>query len=205
MTGDPDLELVKGCLSREPTVREESFAALFHKYENDVYNTAFRITGDAQLAYDASQETFLCVHQKLRHFRFQARFSSWLYRIAVNYSIDRKRKASKEPTISSEGGGIGSAEVVTEAALVDRKSTSPERVLWDKEFESKVQEVVVKLSAPLRVVVVLRFISGLSYGEIGEVLDCSVGTVKSRLSRALKALEPQLARLLEESRKGSAR
>jgi len=197
MKGDPDFDWVRGCLSGDPALRERCFSQLFEKYKDKVYTTALRITGDASSAQDAAQETFLTVFEKLHTFHFQAKFSSWLYRIAVNYSIDRTRKASKELPRFSEDVGIGSHEA-PRRSFEDPKSVDPEKVLHTKEFESQVQEILGRISEPLRVVVVLRFMSGLTYEEISSVLDCPVGTVKSRLSRAMKALEPLLIPLLGE-------
>lgn len=195
MKDDPDLELVEGCLSPNPAVRDRAFTSLFEKYKDKVYGTALRITGDANLASDAAQETFLSVYVKLRDFNRTAKFSSWLYRIAVNFSIDRKRKASKEPHISEEVGGNSDAH---EWDIVDVRSVGPESLASSKEFDARIQRVITKLSEPLRVVIVLRFLQGLSYKEIGEVLECSIGTVKSRLNRAIRALEPLLAPLQQE-------
>jgi RNA polymerase sigma-70 factor (ECF subfamily) len=195
MKGDPDLETVRGCMSEDPAIREASFTQLFEKYEDKVYATALRITGDATLAHDAAQETFLAVFEKIGTFHFKARFSSWLYRIAVNFSIDRTRKASKEPPVVSEDPGEGSSHRPHRSGE-DPQSVDPEKIACTKEFEARIQEVIARLSEPLRVVVVLRFMNGLTYEEIGEVVGCPVGTVKSRLNRGLSALEPLLEPIL---------
>ena len=200
MKGDPDLETVQGCLSDDPALRDASFTQLFEKYKDKVYSTALRIVGDPSLAYDAAQETFVTVFEKVHTFHFKAKFSSWLYRIAVNISIDLLRKHSKEPLVVSEDVGEGSPDG-PRWALGDPKSVDPEKIASTKEFESRVQGVIARISEPLRVVIVLRFANGLSYEEIGEVLECPVGTVKSRLSRALRALEPLLLPILGSERR----
>ena len=198
MIDDPDQEHIRDCLSATKATRDRGFTALFEKYHEKVFNTAYRITGDAALASDATQETFLSVYQKISKFHQQARFSSWLYRIAVNFSIDRKRKASKEPQILSED--VGPESDSHEWDIVDLKSVDPESLASSKEFDSRIQQVISRLSEPLRVVVVLRFMNGQSYKEIGEILGCSIGTVKSRINRAMAALEPLLSPILEEER-----
>ncbi len=195
MKDDPDRELVEDCLSPDKRVRDRAFTSLFEKYKDKVYTTAYRITGESSLAYDATQETFLSVYRKIGDFNREARFSSWLYRIAFNFSIDRKRKASKEPLLHEEAGSPSGR---TEWDIVDERAVDPESVASSKEFESRVQGVIDRISEPLRVVVVLRYVNGLSYKEIGEVLGCSIGTVKSRLNRAMAALEAPLGRLLQQ-------
>ncbi len=198
MKDDPDLPLVEDCLSPERVTRDRAFTQLFERYKDKVFNTAFRITGDSALASDASQETFLSVYQKIGDFNRKSKFSSWLYRIAVNFSIDRKRKASKEPLLSSED--IGTRPDGQEWDTVDQRSVDPESVASQKEFEARIQAVIGRLSEPLKVVVVLRFMNGLAYKEIGEILGCSIGTVKSRLNRAMAALEPLLTPIRLEER-----
>jgi RNA polymerase sigma-70 factor (ECF subfamily) len=199
MTADPDLECIQGCLYGDRACREVFFEKLFRKYEDRVYSTALRITGDPALAHDAAQETFLTVFQKLDTFQQHAKFSSWLYRIAVNCSISKTRKTSKEPPVVSEDVGVGSTDHPPRT-IVDPGSVDPEKLASSKEFESKIQEVVERLSEPLRVVVVLRYSNGLSYKEISQVIGCSVGTVKSRLNRAMRALEPMILPILEKER-----
>jgi len=197
MKDDPDLPLVRRCLSRDPGVHGPAFEQLFRKHRSTVYNIALRITGDAGLASDACQETFLSVHQKLAAFQGQARFSSWLYRIAVNFSIDRKRKASKEPQIIAEDVGLTSDG--SEWDFVDVRSVDPESLATSKEFRARILAIVDRLSDPLRVVIVLRYFEAMSYERIGEILGCSIGTVKSRLNRAKAALESKLLPIVQEA------
>lgn len=201
MNDDPDLPHVRDCLSKSKETRDRGFTALFEKYKDKVFSTALRITGDSSLANDATQETFLGVYQKISNFNQQAKFSSWLYRIAVNFSIDRKRKASKEPQILSED--VGQESDSHEWDIVDFRSVDPESLASTKEFESRVQKVITRLSEPLRVVVVLRYMNGESYKDISEILGCSIGTVKSRLNRAMASLETLLTPILDQDRSGN--
>src|SRR5215211_1313153 len=94
MKSDPDRELVSACQGTQPTGLDGPFRDLYDQYKDRVYNVCYRITGNATDALDASQETFGIMFRKIREFRFESKFSSWVYRIAVNASIDMKRRQS---------------------------------------------------------------------------------------------------------------
>src|SRR5690349_5727680 len=91
---DPDRELVEACQVGEPTGLDGAFRQLYEQYKDRVYNVCYRISGNPTDALDASQETFGILFRKIVEFRFESKFSSWVYRIAVNASIDLKRRTS---------------------------------------------------------------------------------------------------------------
>ena len=91
---DPDRALVEACQATTPSGLEGAFRRLYDEYKDRIYNVCYRITGNATDALDASQETFGIMFRKIGEFRFESKFSSWVYRIAVNASIDHKRRAS---------------------------------------------------------------------------------------------------------------
>ena len=93
MNDDPDRLLVEACQATAPDGLEGAFRTLYDAYKDRVYNVCFRITGNAADALDSSQETFGILFRKVGDFRFESRFSSWVYRIAVNAAIDQKRRA----------------------------------------------------------------------------------------------------------------
>lgn len=198
MTEDHDLELVRRCQSDDPDVHEPAFRDLYELYRDRVYNTAFRVVGNASDAADVSQEVFLTIFRKIGEFQFSSRFFTWLYRITVNLSIDRKRRIRSAPQAVGEGAGHGP----NLAALEDEGTPAPDA--WaDAEFlEQKVQRSINRLSPKLRAIVVLRYIEGLAYADIAKVMSCSIGTVKSRLNRAHRNLESLLRPVIETMAEG---
>jgi len=188
MTEDTDFALVRRCQSDEPEVFEPAFGELYEKYADRVFNTSFRVVSNAADAADVTQEVFLTIFKKIAEFQFSSRLFTWIYRITVNLSIDRRRRGQSMPTVLVESG----VESGVLNSLPDERIGSPED--WaDQQFLSeKVQASINRLSPKLRATVTLRYIEGLSYGDIAEVMECSIGTVKSRLNRAHGNLEELL-------------
>lgn len=169
-------------------------------FRDRVYSVAYRITGNPADALDASQETFFILNRKIKDFRFQSKFSSWVYRIAVNASIDLCRRSAMKNTASLD-------------LLTDDPQRNPERSGYtpvdqsvarpmanaeNAELAAEIQMTIQKLSPKLRTIVTLRYFENLTYEEVAQVLNCSLGTVKSRLARAHAALEPFLLRISEK-------
>lgn len=194
MNLDPDLELVQQCQSRDPAVYEGAFYQIYEKYGERVYNISYRILGDSEDALDVTQDAFLTLFKKIAEFRQDSRFFTWFYRIVVNLSIDQRRKRSSAPLVTE------SDREGTMAELADKKSDTIEKLAWNEFLEKNIQASLLKISPNLRVVTVLRYIEGLSYAEIADVLDCSIGTVKSRLNRAHKNLEASLQPVIKSVR-----
>ena len=197
MNADPDTELVLACQRSAPSGLAGPFRDLYERFKDRVYNVCYRITGSPSDALDASQETFGIVFRRLGEFRFQSRFSSWVYRIAVNSSIDMKRRARTRR--------IASLEAIQETGpegsrfdIPDERVEMPIASASRKELEAEVQRALDRLSPKLRAIIVLRYIQSLSYEEIAETLKISLGTVKSRLSRAHEALDRELTPLLDK-------
>ena len=195
MHSDPDSELVLACQRTSASSLEGDYRRLYDRYKDRVYNVCFRITGSPSDALDASQETFGILFRRIREFRFESRFSSWVYRIAVNASIDVRRRA-RSRRISSLENIQGADENKYE--LADRGVEMPSISASRREFELAVQHAISRLSPKLRSIVVLRYIENLSYEEVAETLRISLGTVKSRLARAHEALDRELAPVLDK-------
>lgn len=195
MNRDPDAELVQLCQQVTASSLEGDYRRLYDRYKDRVYNVCFRITGNPSDALDASQETFGILFRRIGEFRFESRFSSWVYRIAVNASIDVRRRARSRRTASLDA----MQQSPTERARfeptdkVDMPSISASR----RELEQAIQLAISRLSPKLRTIVVLRYIENLSYEEVAETLRISLGTVKSRLARAHEALDRELAPVLD--------
>jgi RNA polymerase sigma-70 factor (ECF subfamily) len=170
----------------------EAFRPLYERYKDKVYNTAYRITGDASLAEDVTHDVFVLVYERLGQFRQRSRFSSWLYRVAVNRATDAVRRRRRERWLFPARVGED-AEEGEVAATAER---SPEQAVESAELAEAVAGALGELSLKLRTVVVLRYFEGLRYEEIAQVIGRSVGTVKSRLSRAHGKLWPELEKFL---------
>jgi len=198
MKRDPDLDIVKGCQSDNQEEFSRSYEELFKRYKDKVFNVAYRITGSDSDAADVAQEAFIVIYRKIKDFRFDSKFSSWLYRVVVNLGIDRRRKKSSKIFSASES--LEHLQVQEAPELVDRKEPAAEEVVGGKEFESFVQSCIDQLSPKFSSILILRYIEDLSYKEIGEILRCSIGTVKSRLARAHRALEAVMTPFLERYR-----
>ena len=191
MTPDPDAELVLACQRNPASALQGDYRKLYETYKDRVYNVCFRITGNPSDALDASQETFGIVFRRIQEFRFQSRFSSWVYRVAVNASIDLRRR--------SRSRRLTSLESLQEATSIsDRMVEMPSASASRHELEQEIQRAISRLSDKLGTIIVLRYVQNLSYEEIAETLNISLGTVKSRLARAHEALDRELTPVLDK-------
>ncbi len=204
MTPDADVALVKACqaaLSSEGQQGLEGpFRELYELYKDRVYNVCFRICGNGADALDASQETFGILFRKLPDFRFQSRFSSWVYRIAVNASIDLRRRSRRLNSIDGllqDGSGQDLDGMSVARELTDERAEQPVQAMTRHELEQQIQAAIDRLSPKLRAITVLRYIEALSYEDISESLQISLGTVKSRLARAHDSLDRELTPILD--------
>jgi RNA polymerase sigma-70 factor (ECF subfamily) len=181
---DPDLDIVR--LARRRSTRNVAMGVLYERFSERVYNVALRIVHRPEDASDVLQDVFVLLFRKIHRFRAKAVFASWVYRITVNVSLDllRRRRRAPRPTVS---------RAVLDGPQETSDLTQPERRATLHDLEDHVQLALGELSDRLRIVVVLRYLEGLSYADIAEILDCSIGTVKSRLNRAHTALREQLA------------
>jgi RNA polymerase sigma-70 factor (ECF subfamily) len=179
---ETERELVEACRRGE----RDAFRALFEKHKDRVYSIALRYSGDPAAAMDIAQETFLKLFSSIRGFRGESGFESWLFRLVVNKCLDQKRRTRRlMPMVDG---------------LLDLLR-APGRSAMDEilraEQGSRVRSAVGALPPDQRMVIVLRYTEGLSYGEIAEALGCSAGTVASRLNRAHRTLERRLSRIVE--------
>ena len=189
--GDPDASLVARVQAGESSAFEE----LYERYKTKVYNTAYRVTGNAADAADVTQEVFLNIFRKIGLFEFRSSFSTWVYRMSVNASIDRYRKVTRHPTVSTDDETF--QETRAFKAMADEKAAGADEESAKKEFDVQIQEVMSLLPSKLRTAVVLRYVQDLSYEQVAQVLGCSQGTVKSRLNRAHAKLKKLLKRVVQ--------
>jgi len=167
---------------------DDAFAVLVTRYRAKVFSLAFRMVGNYEEAEDVSQEAFINAYRALGTFRLGDRFSSWIYRIATNLSIDHLRKRPhREISIDAPANAEGDMFI----QLPDT-SNDPERRVVEAEFKAMVEKAIQELSPAYRAVVVLRHVHNLSYEEIADVIKIPLGTVKTRLFRAREMLKTRV-------------
>lgn len=171
----------------------KAFDELVIRYQQKVFNVAYRILGDYHEANDVSQDAFVRVHHSLRNFRRDASFYTYLYRIVVNLCKNRikTRGAQRERIAISLNDPVETDEGIEQREIKSHEPT-PREILDGKERDKLVQEAIGSLEDGFREIVVLRDIEGLPYEEIAEILKADLGTVKSRLHRARMALKDKL-------------
>jgi RNA polymerase sigma factor (sigma-70 family) len=168
-----------------------AFDRLILKYRERVYGIVYNMTSNREDAADLTQDSFIKAFQSIHRFGGQSSFFTWLYRIAVNSTLSHLRKSRLRSFFSLER--VNSDEPVSReiiAALTDK--TGVERDTFVRELHEKLNDAMQKLSIKHRTVITLFEIDGLSHHEIAEVMDCSVGTVRSRLHYAKQLLQAEL-------------
>ncbi|WP_347491534.1 RNA polymerase sigma factor [Desulfoscipio sp. XC116] len=184
------------CLPDEVLVQKtkkgdlDAFDELVRRYEAKIYGLAYRFMGNHADASDLTQDTFIRLYKVLAGFRGDAAFSTWLYRIAANICRDELRKRQRRRSVSMDEMIEASPANMPTAD----DSYSPEETVQRREVQRQVQICLSKLSEDHRLILIMREIQGLSYEEIADVLQCSLGTVKSRISRARNALKEKMRR-----------
>ncbi|MGH9159485.1 MAG: RNA polymerase sigma factor [Vicinamibacteraceae bacterium] len=176
-------------LDRSAPEDHGGFEAIVHTYERRVYNLACQMLGDREEARDAAQEIFLRVHQHLESFRSEAKFSTWLYRVAMNYLLNYRRRWLRTRLERLEDRPTSGW---TEPVFT---GPEPEQQLLEKEEAEVVRRSITKLPPKLRAALVLKDMQGLSYSEIGDILGVTEGTVASRLNAARSRLAHRLRHL----------
>lgn len=174
-----DQELVEAALRGDTS----AFKALYERYRVPIYNLIHYTIGSIESSEDVLQSVFIKVFQNLQRFRQEASFKTWLYRIAINEAKNFRR--------TIRGGQVPIESVVGTTAELDFRS-SPEMAHFEKQRRDIVFGAVRDLPEKFRTVIVLKYVDDLSYEEIAQVLSTRIGTVASRLSRALLELEQKL-------------
>ena len=173
--------------------QRDAFGMLVRRYQDRLYNTVCRLVGDDDRARDIVQDAFIAAYQALDRFHGNAKFYTWLYRIAVNASISAQRRRRRRPdplSIDTQLAPTGDEP----GAPVD--ATRPSRHLEEVETQQAVALAIDSLSPDYRAVVVLKDMEGYDYRTIAEILECPVGTVRSRLHRARLQLRETLKDLV---------
>ncbi len=174
----------------------EVFDILVRRWENRLFNVIYRITGDFETSRDIRQEVFLRVYQSAKGYRSDGHFSTWLYRIAINCSINELRKRKRRQTIPLNMPESGEGQTVQNELLDD--SPGPEEVIQQNELSEHIRDALRCLPDEQRVVIVLRHYEGLKFQQIASILNCPLGTVKSRMHHGLEQLRSKLKRYCRE-------
>jgi RNA polymerase sigma-70 factor (ECF subfamily) len=167
--------LIAECLKGDPT----AFGVLVRRYQDRLFNTVYRLVGNAEDARDVVQEAFLHAYQALDSFKGDSLFFTWLYRIAVNTAISLKRKQRVALRLDSDRNGEPSFE-----PLDPSETSRPGHALEQAEQEKRVQQALQRLSPEHRAVLILKDMEGQKYETMAEVLQVPIGTIRSRLHRA---------------------
>ncbi|MEX0679397.1 MAG: sigma-70 family RNA polymerase sigma factor [Pirellulales bacterium] len=177
-------------LAYRDSADREAFTELVHRYERELYSYLRRYLGDAPMAEDAFQATFLQVHLKCDQFEEGRKFRPWLYTIATNQAIDSQRRNKRHKSVSLDRNTRpeGSDDVGTLMDLLTSREPAPERRMEATNERDWVRDAVAGLPDGLRDAVHLVYYQGLKYREAADILDIPVGTVKSRLHSAILKL-----------------
>jgi RNA polymerase sigma-70 factor (ECF subfamily) len=191
---DSDLMLVERTVAGD----QRAFELLVIKYQRRIQRLIGRMVRDVDLVEDIAQETFIRAYRALHQFRGDAQFYTWLYRIAVNTAKKTLMELKHDPTVSESS--FRSSDDEDETSRPRNEPTSdetPESVLAAKEIGAVVNAAMEALPEDLRQAVTLREIEGLTYEEIAVVMNCPIGTVRSRIFRAREAISAKIRPMLE--------
>jgi RNA polymerase sigma-70 factor, ECF subfamily len=176
--------------------RETAFRELIRRYERPVFSVIYRMVHDRELAEDLAQETFIKVLNALDRYDPKYKFSSWIFKIAHNATLDQLRK--KEPeTLSLDGSPHASTQEQTEASsftAVDTTET-PEQYTQSKQLGSEIEAAIEQLRPEYRAAIVLWHIEGRPYDEIADIMGLPLGTVKTYIHRGRNELRGMLQHL----------
>ncbi len=193
---DSDQVLVERTLAGDA----RAFEFLVLKYQRRVERLIGRLVRDADLVEDLAQETFIRAYRALGQFRGEAQFYTWLYRIAVNTAKKALVELRRDPMVTETALRNAAAGDDDETSVVENDLTSPETpesLLAAKEIANAVQAAMQALPEELRQAVTLREIEGLSYEDIAAMMNCPIGTVRSRIFRAREAISARVRPLLD--------
>ena len=189
-----DAALVRKCQGGDL----EAMSCLIVKYQDRAYNTIYKICQNYDDAAELTQDTFVKVLENIHSFRGKSSFYTWLFRVAVNHTLNYcKRRFKLSPmSLDAENDQFEESKQKLQTVLADPNGVDPVVVAQQKELAQIIVNLIAQLQQEYRVVLVLRDIEQMSYDEIAEVLEIETGTVKSRLSRGRAKLRQLLETVL---------
>jgi len=174
---------------------------LILRYQNRIYNVILKMCGNPDDAAELAQETFVKVIESIDKFQGKSSFYTWLFRIAVNLTLNHCQRSSRTATRSLDAEETtepdGTASQALRDCLSDERALDPAAVAQSRELCELAKKCLMQLEEPQRAVVVLRDIEGMDYAQIADVLNIELGTVRSRLSRARSSLRDILEAMLK--------
>ncbi len=192
MAQDTDQELVK----RVQKGDQAAFDMLFARYQVRILNLIGRYVRDADEVRDVAQEAFIKAYRAIPRFRGDSQFYTWLYRIAINTAKNHLVSRSRRPPSSDVD--IEDADYRDDADML-RDSEDPESALARDQLQSTIHDALTQLPDDLRSALTLREFDGLSYEQIADILECPVGTVRSRIFRAREFVDQRIRPLLDNT------
>ena len=178
----------------------KAFEMLVVKYQRRIERLIGRMVRDVDLVPDIAQETFIRAYRAIPQFRGESAFYTWLYRIAVNTAKKALMELKRDPLVTESARASREDDDEGGASRVENELTNgetPEAVMASKQIASAVNFAIEALSDDLRQAITLREIEGLSYEEIAALMNCPIGTVRSRIFRAREAIAARLRPLLD--------
>jgi RNA polymerase sigma factor (sigma-70 family) len=173
----------------------QAYDDLVKRYQERIYATIYHMTSNHEDANDLAQDSFIKAFQALKSFKGGSTFYTWLYRIAVNKTINFLKQRKNRTHMSLNDIDFNAEHDSDLIALISEKT--PRRDAGLNELQKKLNEALLKLSEPHRLVVVLHDVQGQSHEEIAEIMDCNIGTVRSRLFYARQQMQAELADYLK--------
>ena len=184
----------KALVERVQRGDKKAFDLLVLKYQTKIVKLVSRYVRDQGDALDVTQDAFLKAYRALPNFRGESAFYTWLYRIAINTAKNHLVTVSRRPAeVDLSGGDDDESQLDS----LQKEMETPENLLLTKEIQDTIIQTIERLPDDLRTAITLRELEGLSYEEIATVMDCPIGTVRSRIFRAREAIDNQLQPLLE--------
>lgn len=190
---DSDAMLVERAVAGD----QKAFELLVIKYQRRIQRLIGRMVRDVDLVEDIAQETFIRAYRALAQFRGEARFYTWLYRIAVNTAKKALMDLKRHPTVSENFFKSGDDDETSPVENELSSAETPDAVLASKEIAAMVNAAMEALPEELRQAITLREIEGLSYEDIAQAMNCPIGTVRSRIFRARESISEKVKPLLE--------
>ncbi|WP_223703149.1 RNA polymerase sigma factor SigW [Sutcliffiella deserti] len=182
-------ELIRKRIKQVKKGDQDAFGEIVEIYKDKIFQLVYRMVGNAHEAEDVAQEAFIRAYININSYDINRKFSTWLYRIATNLTIDRIRKKKPDYYLDAEVAGTDGLTMYSQVAA---DIALPEEEVESLELQNEIQRQILKLPDKYRSVIVLKYIDELSLIEISEILEIPVGTVKTRIHRGREALRQQL-------------
>ncbi|WP_456277036.1 RNA polymerase sigma factor SigW [Bacillus sp. AK128] len=181
--------LIKNRIKQVKNGDQSAFGEIVEIYKDKVFQICYRMIGNSHEAEDLAQEAFIRAYVNIDSYHIDKKFSTWLYRIATNLSIDRIRKKKPDAFLDAEVTGTDGLTMYSQIAA---DVSTPEEEVESLELQQTVQKEISKLPDKYRAVIVLKYIEELSLKEISDILDLPISTIKTRMHRGREALRKQL-------------